>query len=230
MRFCSDKFTAVGGRLGSMVGCMNKSGMNMRTWVTPSNPKTTAQQGVRNTLKALALAWKNTLTAAQRTAWNAYASTLTLVSKLGTPYTISGFDAYCMGNGARQVASISRVDAGPTVAGFDVFTAVVPTWDTSDHTISIAYTNTDPWAGEVGGALVVRRSTSGFSPGITFFEGPFIYASKALGAVSPPTSPLVITLSAGAISTGAQYAIAVRSVRADGRCSQESIFRGIAVA
>jgi len=230
MRFNSDKYTAVAGRIGSMVGLMNKSGMCFRNWVVPANPNTAAQQGVRATLSTLATAWSFTLTQAQRDAWNAFAATCQFTSKIGTVYYVSGFDCYVMCNGARMVASIARVDPGPAVAGFDGFTTVVPTFDVSSHTISIAYTNTDAWAGEVGGALVVRRCPLGFFPGVTFYEGPFIYAGKVLGAVVPPTSPLVIDIGAGAIVLGMQYAIAVRSVRTDGRCSQERIFRGVGVA
>jgi len=229
MRFNSDLCTAVGGRIGDMVGMMNKSGMCLRKWVQPANPNTSAQQGVRSTLTALAAAWAGTLTQDQRDAWNAYAATLSFTSKLGTPYTISGYDVYVMCNGARQVAGLSRIDDGPATAGFDTFTPVTPTFTVASHDISIAYTNTDGWAGEVGGGLIVRRCKLGFSKGVTFYEGPFIYADKELGAVTPPTSPLVITLAAGAILSAHQYAIAVRSVRADGRISRESIFRGVSV-
>jgi hypothetical protein len=230
MRIVSDKYTAIGGRIGSMVALMNAAGMCFRNWVVPRNPRTAAQTGVRDTLTTLGLAWRTVLTEAQREAWRVWASTLELTSKLGTPYTISGFDAFVAGNGARRVAAFSQITPGPVVAGWDSFTTVVPTWDDSSETISIAYTNSDGWAGEVGGGLVVRRATLGFSAGIVFYEGPFIYAGKVLGAVVPPTSPLVITLPAGSITIGTQYAIAVRSVRADGRCSQERIFRGVAVA
>lgn len=230
MRFNSTLATAVGGKIGNMVGLMNKAGMNLREWVVPANPNTTAQQGVRNTLKTLATAWNNTLTAAQRLGWNVYAATLAFTSKLGTVYTISGYDAYVMCNGARMVATGTKIDAPPAASGFASFTPVVPTFDTSDHTISVAYTNTDAWAGEVGGYLTIRRVPIGFKPGVTFYEGPFIYADKVAGAVTPPTSPKVITLSVGEIVLGTQYAIAVRACRADGRCSQESIFRGLGVA
>jgi hypothetical protein len=230
MRFNSDLATAVGGRIGNMVGLMNKAGMCLRSWVRPSNPNTSAQQGVRATLRDLATAWSGTLSAANRAGWNAYAATLSFTSKLGTIYMISGFDAYVMCNGARIVAGLSRIDAPPAVGGFDSFTSVVPTFDVSSHNYSIAYTNTDEWANEVGGALVVRRVPVGFSEGIGYYEGPFIYLGKAVGAASPPTSPLVVDTGAGSIEADTQYAIAVRSVRADGRCSREAIFRGSSVA
>lgn len=229
MRFNSDKYTAVGGRIGSMVGVMNKAGMCFRNWVVPANPNSTAQQAVRSSLRTLSLAWSATLTQAQRDAWAAWAATLTFVSKLGTSYTISGFDAYVMCNGARMVGGVARVDAGPTVAGFATFTPVVPTFNVSAHTISVAYTAADAWNGETGGYLLVRKVPIGFRAGVTFYEGPFIYAGKQSGAASPPASPLVINVTAGTIVTGTQYAIAVRSARADGRCSREAIFRGLGV-
>jgi hypothetical protein len=229
VRINSDKYTALAGRLGSMVGLMNKSGMCFRNWVVPANPNSGGQQGVRNTLRTLSQAWSGILTQGQRDAWNAYAATLVFVSKLGTTYTISGFNAYCAANGARMVAGLSRIDAGPTLPGFDTYTPVVPTFQVSAHSLSVAYTNTDEWANEVGGALVVRISPTEFFAGVTFWEGPFIYAGKAVGAGTPPTSPLVVQYSAGRFTTGNQSAIAVRSVRADGRFSKEVIFRGLGV-
>lgn len=228
MRITSDKYNGIGGRIGSMVGMMNKSGMCFRNWVKPTNPKSSPQVGVRNTLAALAVAWRSTLTTVQRAAWNAWAATLSFNDSLGTPYTISGFAAYCAANGARQVGSLSRVDAGPVTAGLAGFTSPTPTFNVSAHTISLAFANTDAWAGEVGGAMIVRVSPLGFSVGRTFYEGPFVYAGKVVGAVTPPSSPATITLAAGFFVAANQYAIAVRAVRADGRYSEERIFRGTA--
>lgn len=229
MRFTSDLATKVGGRLGNMVGMMNKAGMNLRSWVMPSNPNTTAQQGVRNTLRTLAAAWSGTLTQSQRDGWAVYAATLTFTSKIGVNYQISGFDAYVAANGARIVAGLTRIDAPPSLGGFATFTGITPSFNVTAHTLSIAYTATDAWNNEVGGALVIRLSPIGFKAGVTFYEGPFKYAGVALGAASPPASPKVITLASGVFAVGTQYAVAVRSVRADGRFSPESIFRGLGV-
>lgn len=229
MRFTSDLATKVGGRLGNMVGMMNKAGMNLRSWVMPSNPNTASQQAVRATLSVLAAAWSGTLTSGERAAWAAYEATLTFTSKIGVNYQISGFDAYVAANGSRIVAGLSRIDTAPVIGGFATFTPVTPSFNVSAHTLSIAYTAGDAWNGEVGGGLVIRLSPIGFNAGVTFYEGPFKYAGVALGAVSPPASPKVITLAAGVFATGVQYAVAVRAVRADGRYSPESIFRGLGV-
>lgn len=219
--------TGVSGAIGNMVGLMGLGGMAVRARVVPANPKSTAQQGVRSTLTSLAAAWSATLTQAQRNGWDVYAATLTFTNTLGQPYRISGFDAYVAANGARIVGGLSRIDAPPATGGFASYTSPTPSFVVSSHAISVAFTNTNAWAGEVGGAMIVRVSPIGFSPGIKNYTTPFIYAGKVVGAVSPPTSPTVITLAAGAIVTGKQYAAAIRVVRADGRFSQEAIFRGI---
>ena len=226
MRIVSDKYTAIGGKIGTMVGLMNKSGMCFRNLVTPANPKTSAQQGVRSTMSALATAWGSVLTAGERAGWEAYAATLEFTSKLGTPYTISGFAAYCGANAARIVAGLSRIDTQPVVGGFATFTTPTVTFTISDDKCNVAYTNTDDWAGEVGGAMTVRVCPIGFSRGIGFYEGPFQYIGKVTGAATPPTSPEALAMGYDVVAD-TQYAAAIRVVRADGRYSQEQYFRAI---
>ena len=226
MRFNSVLTTAVGGKIGNFVGLTNRSGQCLRALVTPANPNTAKQQGVRADFATLAAAWSGVLTPAQRAAWAAYAATLSYTSKIGTVYTISGFNAYVAANGARMVAGLSRVDDGPTVAGFAGFTSPTPTFVASSDSVSIAFDNTDDWAGEAGGAMTVRGVPIAILPGVTYYEGPFVYAGKVVGAATPPTSPVVIAMPCD-VDAGLQYAVAVRVVRADGRFSQERIFRGV---
>lgn len=229
MRILSTVATGIGGKLGNVVGTMNKSGMCLREWVVPSNPKSARQTAVRATLTALAGAWSETLTSDQRLGWAVYAATLSFTSKLGTAYTISGFDAYVMCNGARMVASLSRVDVPPAIGGFASYTPPTLAFNATANTVGVTFTNTDDWAGEVGGAMIGRISPVGFAKGITFYEGPFQYLNKIAGAVSPPSSPATWTVSAPDIVVGTQYAVALRVVRADGRVSAEAIFRGLGV-
>lgn len=228
MRFNSTIMTAVGGRVGNVVGMMGAAGMMVRAWVVPNNPSSGAQQGVRATMATLAAAWSGTLTQAQRNAWITYAMTLQYVSKLGTPYKISGFDAFAAANGARQVAGLSMVSDGPLIGGFAGGSTPVITYDVTGQKVSVAYTNTDDWAGEVGGALTVRLCPIGFAPGISFYEGPFLFLDHVAGAATPPTSPELMTPPYTLVE-GTQYAVATRFVRADGRYSLPSIFRGLGI-
>lgn len=229
MRWTSTLVEKAGGRIGGYVAMMNKAGLCMRTWVMPSNPNSSKQQGVRATLSTLAYAWSHTLTQDKRDAWAAYAATLTFTNKLGVNYTISGFDAFVAANGARMVGGLSQINDGPVVGGFATYTTptIVPT--VSGNKLVVTFTNTDDWAGEVGGAMLFRVSPLGFNAGITFYEGPYAYVGKISGAGTPPASPANVTVAAPTLVAGTQYGIAVRVVRADGRFSQEAHFRGLGV-
>lgn len=228
MRWTSTLVEAAGGKVGNVVALMNRGGLCFRRWVTPSNPNTGAQQGVRGTMATLAAAWSDTLTQAQRDAWIVYAATLDYVNKLGVHYTIFGFNAFAAANAARIVAGLSQVNDAPTVGGFAGGTSPVPTFDVTANKVSVAYTNTDDWAGEAGGALTVRLCPIGFKPGIQFYEGPFLFLDLVTGAATPPTSPELMTPPFTLVE-GTQYAVATRFIRADGRYSQESIFRGLGI-
>lgn len=226
MRFNSALTTGVGGKLGNMVGLMNRAGQCLRALVVPANPNTAGQQAVRGVFATLAAAWSGALDAAERAGWAAWAATLTYTSKLGTLYTISGFNAFIAANTARMQGSLAEIDAGPTTSGFAGFTSPTVTFVASTGKISVAFDNNDPWAGEVGGAMLVRTCPLAMDPGVTYYEGPFQYVGKIAGAGTPPTSPVLFD-QPGGVDAGLQYAVAVRVVRADGRYSQERIFRGV---
>lgn len=57
------------GKLGGQVFSKNRAGAYIRTKVTPSNPRTSAQSAVRSNLATLSSGW-NSLTAAQIAQWN----------------------------------------------------------------------------------------------------------------------------------------------------------------
>lgn len=57
------------GKLGGHVAAQNRGGSYLRTKVTPSNPQTTAQTGIRNLFGAISQGWSS-LTQDQITAWN----------------------------------------------------------------------------------------------------------------------------------------------------------------
>ena len=73
------KFGAVivagSGKVGGHVASHNRGGAYLRTKVTPVNPNTSYQAGVRNRLATIATSWKG-LTAAQRLNWNGAVSLL----------------------------------------------------------------------------------------------------------------------------------------------------------
>jgi hypothetical protein len=119
-------------------------------------------------------------------------------------------------NIARLQAGLTRVDAAPTVLVLPTLTPPVLTV-TAPSSGSMAFTSTDAWNGEVGGALIIHTARP-TGAGIEYFKGPYRYADKAAGAVSPPTSPKTFTLSFPCVA-GQKINYKVRCVRADGRIS-----------
>lgn len=57
------------GKIGGHVASKNRGGAYLRTKVTPTNPNSTAQAGVRNRMTSLAQGWRS-LSASERLSWN----------------------------------------------------------------------------------------------------------------------------------------------------------------
>jgi len=96
---------------------------------------------------------------------------------------------YIRNNTARVQAGLTRVDAGPVVQGAPSLTppTVVPV--SGFATLSIQFDNTDSWANETGGALIMFSSQQK-GPSINFHNGPFRIAVTVAGdPTTPPTSP-----------------------------------------
>lgn len=81
------------GKQGSTVASHNRFGPYMRNRTIPVNTNTASQQNARNNLSSASKAWK-ALTAAQRAAWIAAATTILLYDRLGRPYTPTGFQYF----------------------------------------------------------------------------------------------------------------------------------------
>jgi hypothetical protein len=91
-------------------------------------------------------------------------------------------------------------------------------------TLSLAFTNTDDWANEDDGALLVFASRPQ-NPTVNFFKGPFQFAGKVAGnTMTPPTSPATITLPFPLVA-GQNVFVRMFATRADGRPSPALVFR-----
>lgn len=182
------------------------------------NPGTSGQTAVRNFLAFLASAWSNVLTQAQRNAWTAYAANVPTTDALGNSINITGANWYTAVNVSRLQASLTRVDAAPTL--FTRATLTVPTPTPAAGNTSHAFSNnatTDPWANFVGGGLAVFQSAPQ-TASHTFFKGPYRFAGKITGAVVPPTTPQVITNPYPLVS-GQKCFYKYVALNADGRTS-----------
>lgn len=217
MKFRSQVYTAVSGSVGGLTYSHNQGGMYTRGRATPTNPATAQQQAIRNGIQLLTAAWGNTLTSTQRTAWDTYAFNTPTTDRLGEERKLSGINMYVRSNVPRLQSGLAALSAAPTTFGLAALTNPTVSGVASTGVISVAYTNTDAWAGAVGGALLVYVSRPQ-SPGVTFFKGPYRYAGRVNGATTPPTSPGTVT-SPFTLTAGQRVFVRVTCTNADGRLS-----------
>ena len=184
-------FNKMSGKMGGLVGARNAGGTYLRTNSMPVNPNSPAQQLVRSYLAALVSRWTSVLTKAQREAWSTYGQNVSKKNRIGHTINISGQNWFVAANSLRLRAGLSIVDDAPTEFSMATLTPPTVTLAKSDGQISVAYTNTDDWAGEVGGALLLFASRP-LANSRTFPATSFLYVGKVAGAVTPPTSPYTV--------------------------------------
>lgn len=217
MKFLSATMTHASGKIGGAVASHNKGGLYLRAWRNPTNPRSSQQLAVRNLFSSTSAFW-NSLTNTQRAAWNVMAENMTFPGVLGTAEKYSGAMCYQMCNLARLQAGLTRIDTAPVIYTMATLTPPVPTVTAAGTTVSVAFTNTDAWANEVGGGLLVSAGRA-LNAGKQFFVGPYRFAGKVSGAATPPTSPAVITLPFPTGPAGSKQGFKFVAVRADGRIS-----------
>jgi hypothetical protein len=218
---------AISGSMNGTTFSRNKGGPYMRGRVIPTNPSTALQQVVRNAFATLSAMWVDTLTQAQRDAWDVYAGNVQLVNALGQSRNVTGLNMYARSNQPRIQTGLPRQDTAPTI--FDVGSFTDPSFaiDQPANEVDVTFDNTDDWANEDDSALLVYGSVPK-SPSTVYFTGPYQFLGRVDGdAITAPTSPAAIALSS-AYSVGQTGFFRTRVSRADGRLSAS--FRGLAVA
>lgn len=216
------------GKLNGLVASHNKGGSYFRKLSIPTNTNTAQQQAVRNALKTLAGNWALDLTPTQRAAWDTFAANVARINALGDTIHISGNSWFIACNTPRLQASMASVFDGPGVYALPTFTLPVMTITAGGTTGSLAFTNTDDWANEDGGALLVFASKPA-NPGRNFFNGPYQLAGIVLGdAGTAPTSPATITLPFPTGLTDTKQFFRYVITRADGRLSSPQLQTAVA--
>lgn len=229
MKFKSSVYTQASGSVGGLTYSHNRGGMYTRARTIPTNPSSAFQAVIRGFVAALTSAWNDTLSAAQRAAWDVYAENVPMLDSLGESRNIGGLGHYVRSNVPRLQAGLDRVDDGPTTYNLGEFTN--PTIDAVDATadeIDVAFTAGDDWVGEDGAALLVLCSRPQ-NPGINYFTGPYRFADSIDGdSGTPPTSPASLTLPF-VVAAGQKIFAQFRVTRADGRLSLPFRLGGTAV-
>lgn len=215
---------------GSIAGSTfgrNRGGIYIRSRSVPINPGSEFQAAVRASLGLLSARWRDTLTNAQRAAWDAYALNTPRTNALGDPINIGGIGAYVRGNVSRIQAGLSIVDDGPASFGIPEIGAVTVA-AASATTLSIGFDSTDPWASTDDTALLIYVSANQ-SPAKNFFKGPYRFAQAVEGSSTlEPTSPAVVTSPYEEPYTdGQQVFLRCTVIDEQGRLSDDSLARAV---
>ena len=211
------------GSTGATVYSHNRYGAYIRARSIPVNPNTDRQVASRNRMRALSIAWQNTLTQAQRDAWEVYAANVTWKNALGDSVHITGLNHYVRSNAAVLAASLTRVDAAPTV--FTIAAAedaLVPTASEATQDVTVAFDTGAPWCSEDGAAQLIYQGIPK-NAAIKFFGGPYRLLGIILGdSVAPPAAPEVLS-AVFPFAEANRLWIRSRILRADGRLSDFAV-------
>lgn len=210
------------GSIGGATWSHNSSGAYIRARSIPVNPNTDRQVAIRNLVKALAIAWQNTLTQVQRDAWDVYAANVDWTDSLGQAINLTGLNHYIRSNVPRMQVALARVDAAPGI--FNLATAELALGGAASEAtqqITTTFDDTAAWTTETGGfqAFYMGIPQNG---SIKFFGGPWRLLDGQFGQDAPngePTSPRIVATPWPFIE-GNRIWIRTRIGRADGRLSE----------
>ena len=207
------------GSIGGTTFARNRFGAVARNRTVGVNPQSARQQQMQQIISQLTPYWNQTMTAANRSLWNAYAAAVAWTNKLGETQFLTGFNMFVRSNSARLQAAAAIVPAGPAIMSLpEQDSSIVAIITASSQLISLAFDNTQPWAHETGGYMLVKQGTP-VNATRNFFKGPWRYAGKIVGNTSTaPTSPQTMSCPF-TVAVGQKVYIECRISRADGRLS-----------
>lgn len=228
MKFKSQLITQASGSIGGVTFSHNSYGLYTRARSIPVNPLSQYQVAQRNRMANVVELWTATLTESEREAWRTYAANVAMTDKLGSQIYLSGFAQF-----VRSVTAALQSDAtwSTYTAPPDYLLAAGTTpslfgVDGDNDEVDIAFTNTDDWANEDGGAMLVYASRTQ-NVGRSFFAGPYRYVGAVAGdSVTPPTSPATFSYPFPSES-GQKVFGYVRFLRADNRLSTRVHLEGL---
>lgn len=216
------------GSIGATVHSHNRFGQYIRSRSVPVNPNTTRQVAIRNATRSIAIAWQNTLTQAQRDAWNVYGANVSWTNKLGDAVNLTGLNHYIRSNAESVALGFGRIDVAPVIFTLAAAELVLGcTASEATQQLSITFDDTAFWASEAGSFQHFYMGIPQNS-GIGFFGGPYKYVASVAG-VSPAVSPKLAT-APFPFAEGQRIWLRSRIMRADGRLSEFAEFNFLGAA
>jgi len=168
------------GKIGGHVASRNRAGAYLRTKVTPVNPATIYQTGVRNRLAGISTDWRG-LDAAERIAWNAAVADYAKTDIFGDIRNPSGFNLHQKLNNNLVNVSKPQITAPPLPEAVDAFTTVSLAADFTLQTVTLTYA---PAVAADHSALVFF--TPAISPGVSFVKSEYRQTFVMIAANASP--------------------------------------------
>lgn len=212
--------TDIRGAIGGQVHTKNRFGSIIRQNTKPVNPKTARQVVARAIMTVVVAAWNDTLSSAQRAAWETYANAIAWVNRLGETVELTGFNHFVRCNTAALQSNYSLQAAGPVVLSLPAEdNQFVITPSSASQNISCAFDDGGAWCSEDSAQMHVYQGNPVLQ-GRNFYGGPW----KRLGSIkgdsgSPPTSPQTIAVDQP-IAVDQRLFVAATIQRADRRLSK----------
>lgn len=211
------------GSIAGNVYARNRYGNYARARTVPTNPATQRQETIRAIVAELAERWADTLTAAQRTAWNLYGSSVNMKNRLGETVLLSGYNHYIRSNSVILQIGETIVDDGPTIFELpEQDPTFAFTGSEATQTLTFTFNTALSWANEVGG-FMVKYQGKPQNAQRNFFGGPYRLIGTIDGAATPPSSPDAETPIPYVITEGQAQWCYARILRADGRLSEKFV-------
>lgn len=188
VKFLSQVYTAVSGSVNGLTYSRNRYGMYTRGRATPVNPQSTRQTAVRTAFAAMVVYWSETLTAAERAAWDTYAANTPVTDALGQTQYLTGQSMFIRANSIRQRLGLSIIDAAPTSYDLGEPPTNVVSVTVAGGILTLTF--------DVGGAGTSTTATKLVRIGVaqnagrTFFAGP--YQLAITGSCAAAVSQLVM--------------------------------------
>lgn len=185
---------------GSIAGnthARNRFGNYMRARTKPVNPNSPLQVARRSALSYLSEYWHESLSSAQRIAWETYAAAIAMKNRLGEVAQITGFNMFLRSNAARICYGQNLCPNGPTdlsLPAKDVAFAISASVAT--QLLTITWNPDLPWTDIPASVFAVEMGRPQLQTR-NFFNGPWKFAGSIPGNQTSPKTmapPFTLTL------------------------------------
>ncbi|GAH29138.1 unnamed protein product, partial [marine sediment metagenome] len=156
MKFKSALLTQASGSIGGITFSHNAGGMYTRARATPTKQEQGHQAFARTRMIAAVCAW-NLVSEVERYYWKWYGENTDWTNSLGATIKLTGrahfIRCFCTRNWGGNIQPVPH--DGPRVYGLPSFTPPGVTISETTQEAVLSFTNTDDWAIETGGAMIL---------------------------------------------------------------------------